>query len=386
MKTYLFFASRYLPYLGGVERYTHNMSKELVSQGNKVIIVTSSIKGYPPYEAQDNTVIIRLPSLPLLNGRFPVLLYNRQAKKLMSQITDLPIDYAIINTRFYILSYYGVRYTKKTKIPSVVIEHGTGHFTVNNKLFDFCGHIYEHVITHLIKKNCNRFCGVSMKCNEWLRHFSIEANQILYNAVDIQYIQKILDDNDDHIKDIIDYQKDDIIITYTGRLIEEKGILKLISAIQHVIKCYSNVKLCIAGDGNLYNKLLSYNCKNIKVLGRLEFEQVIHLLNITQIYCLPTDYPEGLPTSILEAIACKAYVITTSEGGSKEIIVDNSYGDILAENSVTTIANSIIRIIENEERRKWVVENTFKQLCSNFTWENTVKKLNRIFEMEENDE
>ena len=182
-KIYCFFSARYLPYLGGVERYTYNLAKELVSKGNKVIIVTSLLGEEPVYEEKEEGIIVRVPSYKLLNGRFPVIKYNKELKDALNRLRKHSIDYVVVNTRFYLLSYVGARFAKKEKIPAIVIEHGTGHFTVNNKLFDFAGHIYEHFISSMVKRCVDNYYGVSLECNKWLEHFRITAKGVLYNAI-----------------------------------------------------------------------------------------------------------------------------------------------------------------------------------------------------------
>lgn len=381
-KRYCFFSSQYLPHLGGVERYTYNLAKELISHGNEVIIVTSEIDGQPSYEQNGDIMIFRLPSIQLLNGRFPIVKYNKKTKELLKQISDYCVDYIVVNTRFYPLSYVGARFAKKQDIPSLVIEHGTGHFTVNNFFFDFMGHIYEHIITYLVKRNNDKFYGVSLECNKWLKHFKINAEGVFYNSIDINYIESFLLNKEDDIKKKINYHNDDIIVTFTGRIIKEKGILKLISAIQNIRKKYPNVKLCIAGDGDLYGEIIAHSYDGIYVLGKLEFEKVVQLLKISKIYCLPTDYPEGLPTSILEAIACKVYVITTKAGGSKEVIIDDSYGTILDVNTSESIEKAIYSVIENDSKYKEVVQKAYLRLCEEFSWANTANNLVRAFKGE----
>ena len=74
--------------------------------------------------------------------------------------------------------------------------------------------------------------------------------------------------------------------------------------------------------------------KRIKPLGRLDFKDIVSLLGQAEIYCLPTEYPEGFPTSVLEAAAAGCYVITTNRGGSGELILDKSYGTILGNGSI----------------------------------------------------
>lgn len=381
-KVFCIIAARYLPYLGGVERYAHNISKELIKQGNRVIVLTSCMKGDTSYEIDDGIEVYRLPSLGLLNKRFPVLLYNKQTRNIIKKLDNEKIDYIVVNTRFYILSLFGISYAKKRKLPSIVIEHGTGHFTVNNTFWDFVGHIYEHIITWLVKKKCKEFYGVSLACNEWLTHYKIIAKGVLYNAINLEEIEKIYNtiDSEEKIISAIEYKDKDFIITYTGRLVKEKGVEKLIVAFEEIKKEYSNVKLCIAGDGPLYEILSKKKKRGVYFLGKLEFFDVIQLLKYSKVYVLPTDYPEGLPTSVLEAMACKNYVITTKAGGSKEVIIDNTYGKIMEHNSVKELKNAILDVINNEIQRKKVVENAFHRIEENYVWGKTSEQLIKIFD------
>ena len=378
-KTYCFFAAHYLPHLGGVERYTKNLAQELINRGNDVIIVASQLEGQVDYVEQKNLTIVRMESIPVMDNRFPILKCTKRNKEMIKNLQNKKIDYVIVNTRFYPLCLYAVCFAKKRKIPSIVIEHGTGHFTVNNPVFDFCGHIYEHMITSLVKKKCSRFYGVSEACNQWLKHYGINASGILYNSIDLDEIQNKLEVCGNNIQTRFDYKENDFIITYTGRLIKEKGILKLVEAVKKVKKQHKNVKLCIAGDGELYSELKNIQCEGIYVLGRLDFKDIIDLLKHTDVYCLPTDYPEGLPTSVLEAIACHVYVITTKEGGSKEIICSDDYGTILKNNTVEEIEERLNYLIDHNDEQQKAVKLAYARVENLFTWKSTADKLVNIF-------
>lgn len=379
-KTYCFFSARYLPYLGGVERYTYNLAKELISFGNNVIIITSHIGFEPAYEENEGIKIYRLPSFRLLNGRFPVIKNNKNTRRTFKKICNNSIDYVVINTRFYLLSYWGAVFAKKNSIPAIVIEHGTGHFTINNKILDFVGHIYEHFISFLMKRKITNYYGVSLECNKWLTHFDITAKGVLYNAIDTKQILNLSYIKNRELENTIDYNEKDVIITFTGRLIKEKGILKLIVAFREIKKQFPNTKLCIAGDGYLYDMISHKLYDGIYLLGNLPFNKIIALLNLSTIFCLPTDYPEGLPTSVLEAICCRNYIITTSSGGSKEVITDSSFGTIMYQNDIDEIRRMLINALENDQMRKISVEKAYNRVVHEFTWSNTAKKLMEIFD------
>ena len=280
-KVYCFFSARYLPCLGGVERYTYNLAKELTQKGNKVFIVTSLIGNELEYEERDEAIVYRLPSINLMGGRFPITITGKKYKSIKNALKHANIDYIIVNTRFYFLSYLGAMFSKRNGIPAIVIEHGTGHFTVNNSIIDFFGRAYEHFISNLVKKNVHNFYGVSEACVDWLKHFGINGKGTLFNAIDINMIGELYNKSNITLEKKVRYSSDDYIITYTGRLIKEKGILKLIEAFRKVKSKYPQVKLCIAGDGDLYDSITDE--EGIYKLGRLSFEDVIGLLQLSKI-------------------------------------------------------------------------------------------------------
>lgn len=369
MKHYIIFSANYLPNLGGVERYTYNLAKKLVAKGHNVTVVTSNVDKIVNYEEQENIQTFRVPCINLLNGRFPVLKTNNEFFRLLKKLKNKQYDLCIVNTRFYIHSLFGVLFGKKHSKKTIVIEHGTNHFTVNNKILDYLGHIYEHIITFIIKSFCKEYYGVSLACNNWLKHYHINAISTLHNAIDIDDINYLLMNSDVNYIDKYELLKESTIITYTGRLVKEKGILKLIQAVNQITETNKNVYLFIAGNGDLFDKI-STNCNsNIKVLGKLNFNQVVALLKQTDIFCLPTDYPEGFPTSVIEAAACKCFIVTTDAGGSKELIINDEYGIILKENSVKEIVNSINIAISNKDYIETAKQLSYERCIKNFTWD-----------------
>lgn len=75
----------------------------------------------------------------------------------MAQLKKENIEFCVLNTRFWLTSLLGAKFAKKKNIPSILIEHGSSHFTVYNKILDFFGHIYEHLLTNTIKKYVSDF-------------------------------------------------------------------------------------------------------------------------------------------------------------------------------------------------------------------------------------
>lgn len=369
MKTIVIFTSKYFPSIGGIEIYTYNLAKYLNKLGNKVIIVTSKY-----YEEQEDieedkyVAIYRLPTLNTFLQRYPITIPNKKCKELLNLVFKENIDSVIIQTRFQIMSYIGAKFAKKHKIPVCVIEHTSSHFTVNNNILDFLGEKYEHFITNSIKKKVKDYYGVSKKCNEWLEHFGINAKGIFYGGVDLEEAEKALR-----------YLKKDnnkIVITYVGRMIKEKGALELLEAFKMLKIKYENIELHLAGDGPILKDIInnSINEKDIFIHGNMKHENIINLLERTNIFVNPSYFAEGGQLTLYEAGIMKCAIVSTKVGVAKEIILDNETG-LICTNEVNNIVEKVECLINNREKMITLGDNIYKVIKQGFTWDKATEKI-----------
>ncbi|MBP3609557.1 MAG: glycosyltransferase family 4 protein [Lachnospiraceae bacterium] len=369
MKVIGIVSAHFLPHLGGVERYTYNLAKELLNKGQKVLLITSAHDDLPSKEEMDGILVYRLPAFGFMNGRMPVIKWNKEFRKLVKEIeTKYSVEKLIINTHLYTLSCWAAHWGKKHSKKVLLIGHGTEHMDLNSTLINSLAKVYEHMLMWYIKKYVTDFYGVSLACNEWLEHFSIVAKGVFYNAINVADFKETASD----YRQEWNIAQESKIISFVGRIIEDKGIRKLCEAFNQLdIK---NVFLLVAGDGELYPELKS-KYSNVKWLGAITHDKVIKLLNATDIYVLPTDYPEGFPTGVLEAAMCGCCIVTTKAGGSKELIIDDSYGIILEKNSVSEIVKVLNDLLNQEELIHKMGKNVQERVKENFTWKSTAKKV-----------
>lgn len=368
------FSAQYLPHMGGVEQYTYNLAKALIKKGNQVVVVTSNVMDAAEYEKTDGIDIYRIPCFNVMEGRFPVLKVNKNMIKIHKKLMEIKFDFVMINTRFYLHSLYGVIFAKMQKTRCIIVDHGTSHLRLHNKVLDLVENIYEHGITKLEQLFCNEFYGVSMASVEWLRHFHIQARGALYNAVDVDQIFQIRKGKLRNYRQEYSVPDNAVIICFTGRLIKEKGIYQLITSICNLNSDNKRYYLFVAGDGEEYQQILHMKSEEIILLGRINMEDVIGLLVQADIFCLPSD-SEGFSSSVLEAAACKCFVVTTERGGSKELIVDKNHGIIIPDNNVETIMKALKEASANEEYRKHAVDAAYDRLTHNYTWDIVAQKV-----------
>ena len=373
-KSYCIFSAQYLPNMGGVERYTYNLAKKLVEKGHDVTVVTSNTEQAVVCEKMEGIMVYRVPCLNMLHGRYPVLIPNRQFWSIHRSISEKKYDMVIVNTRFYLHSLYGVLFGRKNHVRQIVIEHGTGHMTLHNSVLDFVENVVEHAITAIEKPLCKEFYGVSEACLDWLHHFHIKGSGTLYNAIDLESVEEQLQNPVCSFRKQFHIPDDAVVVSFTGRLLKEKGILTLIKAVKDLNKTYSNLYLLIAGDGDEEETVLREKSNQIIPLGRISAEEVIALLKETDIFCLPSD-SEGMSTSVLEAVACRDFVITTKRGGAREIILDDTYGMIMDNNNLDTVERALEAAALNPELRETAVELAYKNLQKKFTWDIVADKV-----------
>lgn len=376
-KRYCIFAAQYLPHMGGVERYTYNLAKKLIENGSEVTVVASNTEGLSIYEEAEGIRIYRVPCINLLEGRYPVLKPNKAFRKIHKELMAQHFDMVIVNTRFYLHSLYGMRFAKKRKIPCIAIEHGTSHLSVHNKLFDAIGGIYEHALTKIDRLYCKDYYGVSEACNDWLKHFHIEAKGVLYNSIDVNEVEQMKNKAQPIYREKHNIPRNAIVITFTGRLLKEKGLPSLLNVMDRICKERKDVYLLIAGDGDMQNEIEMRKTDHIIPLGRIDFEHVVTLLKESDIFCLPS-FSEGFSTSILEAAACDCYILTTARGGAKELLVSEEYGSIIPNNEENILYEELKKILSNEEKRVKAVELTYQKLKTCFTWDIVAQQVQNI--------
>lgn len=372
-------SSQYLPHVGGVENYIDNFAKELVRQGNEVTLVTSYIAGTKKYEKKGKIEIFRMPTFQLMNGRFPVKKYNRETRKLTKIIKSRQFDVMLVNMRFYVLSLYAVRLAKKMKVRCIMLDHGTSHLNTGGKLTSKLGEIFEHAITWFEKRYCKEFAGVSQATLDWIKHFHIYSDIVLYNAIDVDEFEEIKSKQGRSFREEYEIPEDDTIISFVGRITIEKGIEELAKAVDMITKKRSDVWLLAAGTGYLEERIKAMGNNRIHLVGKLSKEDVVSMLKESNIFCLPS-VSEGFPTTVLEAVVCENYVISTFRGGTKELIKNRDYGIILQDNNPEKIYAAIMEVIDEKKYMEKSVQMCYKSIMKNYTWNKTVEKFLKLLE------
>ena len=189
---------------------------------------------------------------------------------------------------------------------------------------------------------------------------------------------------DENLLNDFDYKKkmirkrDDFVVLFLARLQKEKGIYELIDAHNILCEKYSNIKLVIAGSGTDEMNLKKADLnKKVKLTGHIEGEKKSNEYANADVYVLPS-YTEGMPNSVLEAMAFGLPIICTSVGALSEIIGNEKNGYVVSSANSQEIADYIEKLYLDPNLLNSISQNNYIE-AKRFYSSCVVKRLEQIY-------
>lgn len=150
------------------------------------------------------------------------------------------------------------------------------------------------------------------------------------------------------------------VVCISGRLVREKGFLDLIEAWPRVLEGLPKAKLLVVGGAlrsdrrNIETELRAEIARrglgeSVRMLGYRS--DVVELLCVSDLFVLPS-WREGMPVSIMEAMACGLPVVATDIRGSREEVVHGRTGLLVPVRDPARLAAAILEILNDPRKRK----------------------------------
>lgn len=173
-------------------------------------------------------------------------------------------------------------------------------------------------------------------------------------------------------------------ILFLGRLDDNKGPDVLLRASVQVLKSHPETKLVFGGDGSLEkykalaNKLgISDHCE---FLGWVAAEEKELLFERAAVYCLPSKN-EGMPMSLLEAMARGIPAIATPVGGVPQVIEDGASGFLMPIDSEERLSELLSMLLADGLLRQAIGCKGREKIIGSFDLKNNVVRLAELYWM-----
>jgi len=173
---------------------------------------------------------------------------------------------------------------------------------------------------------------------------------------------------------------EDFLLVCVARLSETKGVDILLHAVSRVLRQGITCKCIIVGDGPLKEELVQ-QANSLGLSGYVFFEgfqeDVRPYLQAGSAFVL-TSHLEGLPLSVLEAMACGLPCIVTNVGGSAEAVAHKMVGLVIPPASLDEAEEAILYLATHPQERAEMASKTRDRVCEEFDIEKQMGDLKRV--------
>ncbi len=197
---------------------------------------------------------------------------------------------------------------------------------------------------------------------------------VIRNGIDVDLFNSGKKTSAGIINDLIN--DGDTVIGMIGRLSRQKQPLFFIDIAHELLKSNDRLKFFLIGDGPLKNecekRISSRGLEgNIFLLG--DRDDVAELLKSIQIFVLPSAW-EGLPLTILEAMAMGIPVIASQINGIPEIIDSGEDGFLVEKNYFRGFVEKVELLLKDKQLYEKISRNAVIKVEEKFTKEKMEKK------------
>lgn len=342
--------------LGGAEKVVTELADALTDEGHdvKIAYLTGNVEVKP----QSNEIEIIYLGLESTYYLFPAI---KKLKKLIEQFQpDVVHSHMVHANIFARLCRLNIPMKKLICTAHSTNEGGTLRmllYRLTNNLADVNSNVSNEATARFIAKNAFSNNAITTYNGIDLTKFVFQKKSTLHSSKKLQLIS-------------------------VGRLNDAKDYPNLLHALTILIKTTTiDFQLKIVGDGSEEHNILD-------LIQQLQLEQHVHLLGRrddiasllyqSDLYILSSKY-EGLPTVLLEAMACGCLVVATDCGGVKEVM--GGTGILIPPNNSEALANAIISASQMTEKE--FLTNNHKALThiqENFDLKKVAKKWLTLYE------
>jgi len=245
-------------------------------------------------------------------------------------------------------------------------------FTEHGRHFPDCPSRKRSVVNRLMLRNCDRLigCGGAVRQalidNEGLPESRVE---VIYNGVDLASLGKPALGARERIRSEFQFAATDFVAVLVARLHELKDHQTALRAIDAARKQIPGLRLLLAGEGDERATIE----KTIRERGLEECvtlagtrKDIADLLAASDVF-LMSSISEGIPLTVIEAMAARRPVVATAVGGLPELVEHGVTGFLAPSGDDASLACSLIELYRRPELRRQMADVAAKRAKEKFS-------------------
>ena len=280
-------------------------------------------------------------------------------------------DVVHANSHLFLSSHRAVEASHMIGIPSVVTVHGV--MVKRGLVLDVLQRIYVRTVAKLLFEKVSAVICLTRSDAESVARIVGDDGKIFVvpNGVDTELFKPVS-------------VKDSNLITWVGRFVPEKGLVYLLRAMRTVVEVHNDVRLALVGDGPLRAEMMKWVNK-LGLTGKIDFVgsvgrvEVAELLSKSSIFAFPS-LREGLPLSVLEAMACGVPVVGSDIPGVNDVVTHGENGFLVLPEDSKGLAESVLALLDDDELRRRFGEEARKVIVDDYGWDVILSKIEKIYD------
>ena len=360
--------------VGGIARVVHDLSKRLIKDGHEVTVVTyRENSNVPEYENDKGVNVYRVDNYMIHPNNFIdwIMQLNFNLISKATEIINKEGNFDVIHAHDWLVAYAAKTLKNSFGIPIVATIHAT-EAGRNSGIHDDTQRYINDTEWLLTYEATEVIVNSNFMKNDIQRSFGLPFDKInvISNGINLNNFTGIDRDYTFRRQYAMDNEK---IILYVGRLVYEKGIQHLISAMPKILENYHDSKLIIAGRGGMLDELKAqaeYMGLKDKVYftGYLDSKKVQKMYKCADVAVFPSTYePFGIVA--LEAMLAGVPTVVSDIGGLGEIVEHGVDGMKSYCGNANSIADSVLALLYDHQLSANIAKKAKQKVKENFNWE-----------------
>ena len=383
---------------GGIGTFVHDLALGLKENGEEVEVISLSADGKESTIDYQGVKVHRVPpddSLDTYQMTLSVMPYSHSLLKALFAMhtkfrqlnNERPFDVVEVPEMFG----EGIFVALAKECPLVVRLY-TPHFKFIEDKLHLIDDAFDHQFLALIEKLTLLTADVVTSPSEDLGGYVRDA--VGFEPSEMAIVRGLIDTNRfcPEGKKALGEDKG-LKAVFVGRLEERKGVYQLVRAIPKVVEKCPQARFYFVGKdtntakgGRSVQAELEQELKAAGVAGHVVFTGPVphatmpEYFRAADIFVLPSLY-DNAPLTCLEAISSGVAMVGTSAGGMKEYVVSGESGTIIPPADVDALAEALIDLFQNDDKRKSYGEEARKRALELFDRRITAAKTVELYKL-----
>lgn len=342
---------------GGARYHVHALSRDQASKGHDVTVLTTrSEDSLPRIEETHGYTVIRLsPGLALLGNDI-----SPAVAKYLRGVKDNDFDVIHAHSHLYFATNLAALKRRRGEVPLAITNHGL--YSQSVPMWPF--KLYLKSLGRWTFNQADLVFCYTETDQKRLRNLGVRSRiEVVPNGIDTKRFtpegpeSELIEDNGP-------------VVLFVGRLVQGKRPGVAIAAFAEVLETYPEASMYVCGDGPVREKLdrlvstLGIS-DAVTFLGHVSYDEMPKVYRSGDVLVLPSR-AEGVPRTVLEAIACGVRPVTSKFPQLQSVMRSNVHQ--VNGNSPGEVADAIISVLPKKE------ETVKPESINEIDWETTVTR------------